>query len=407
MNTENQLNGSSRPHGEQPHGLSRRNLLKIGLGLALGAAVGETLTGCSIEGANWEQVPFAELSPQEDSEKKMYETLKVFNDLKDKTGTSVLGAAYLTQAVTSAANADSVAAMFKRFTGEGASADDAPLLVTSSTIDSSSADMVSSLFRDAKGKVRQSEDAPNVVSISAFTGADLQKVVDDYNTTRSNQPLSYVSTLVMADVSSGKANDARASLEEIKGLGVTDENDVAAMLFARTFSDATLNDILAIQKELAGMEEINPIARGNLIAATLYNDLDLESTLEAYNFAGSLEGMTTEAASMLAISLFANNIPKTEEAKGVHTPSTSGHVYILPHYGGYYGTRAYPMSRTSTSKFTLPSKTSSFSKPGVAPARSGGIGKGSTSTKSGGTSARGGSVAGRGGVAGGKAGGGS
>lgn len=379
---------------ERQFSMSRRSFVRLGA-LGFGALMtGNLLTACGPE-EKWEQMSLGDLEPEYESEKKMHELLKKYQEVRDASGAESLESALLTQAALDTDDIQGVAGTYKGFiANNAASASEAALLTVSANLPNSDTEEVGRIFEQVRNMDEVADtEAANVTAISSFTNTDVNSVVYYYERVRGEEEGPLVPVMVMDRLLQDGSEDTNARLQAIEALGVTNEGDQAAMLFADTFTNASLEDLNAIRKELEGIEEIDPATRGDLITAAVYNNLDLESTLEAYNYAGTLDGMTKEAAAKLTLALYGEDIPaldQPEETGGEQqevaaASSSTRTVFIYPYfYPGFFPMSSYGYGVRSSTQFVPTSRGSSFSRPGTAPARGGG--RGGVSTGRGGSS---------------------
>lgn len=375
--------GEVAPQINQLPEMSRRDFLRR-VAIAGGAiAMAPTLAACGEIGGeeSWQQWPIGDLEPEAESEKKMFDVLGKYEDIKQRSGASNLEAALLTQAVLAGQAPEGVANAFNEFKNNNAAdGSEAALLSVSATLPESSREEVASAFEQARNSSSiKPEEAANAATIASFTNSEVD-TVSYYYERLEGQEKPVVPIVVMSRLLHESDESTIADLQEIEAAGIDNEYDKAAALFARTFTNASMEDITTIQKEIAGIEEIDAHVRADLIVAAIYNNLDLESTLEAYNFAGTLEGVSKEAAAKLAIALFASSIPmlaSKEElrTRPAHQPRTGvAPLIFVPRIGGFYSAGSFGYGARGNTTFAPTSRGSSFSTPGKATARGGGRG---------------------------------
>ncbi len=354
-----------------------------------------------------------ELEATYDSERRMIPTLQLFEDIKEKSDLGSEQAALLTQAaINDGTDPDTIVATHRFFREKHAASNEeaVSLTVASSIGSASNPQFIGGKFEEARNVLPTGkEEAANIASISAITGQPVQNVAYFYPRVESTQPNKQLVPLVTAArMLRGNAEHTSEVVREANAAGVTDHFEVAAIVNAKTFTSVSTADLLAIQKELAG-KDISPAARADLIVASAYNDLDVESTVEMYNFAGNLEEVSQEAAAKLVLATVARDNPAVKAAKGDgqdhrHSPTSTttyvggGYYPIFMHSGGYSGYSSYYPH--SSSGFRPVSHTN-FSRPGqvaTRPKPAGTVGNGRVSISGGKVS---GSSAGRGGVSGG------
>lgn len=393
----------SRVEGILAHDVSRRGFLDGGLklfaGVMVAGMVGNIACGVAEKHETFE---LKDLKPDTEAEKLMMPTLALYNEVRSATKANDEQAAILTQAALhhSDKHVPSVIASYNAFrSNNSASEDEATVLTVSSSVEGADAKSVGSTFEQARNALGgRREQAANVTAITTFTGQSLDSVLYYYPRVESVQPQKeLVPIVVTARLVHGEGEQTTDSLRKTADAGITDKRDVAAILYADTFTNAEFDDMVTIQKELADLG-VDANARGDLLVAAVLNHHDLESVIEMYNFAGALKGVNQEAAAKLVLATISSNNPTFVEkttgqpaSNGDRRPTGGGGVYpIIVRGGGYYGPYrygAYPRSSTGFRAVGSPS----FSRPGVAPVRGTGGSRGT------------GGLGGRGGVSGGGA----
>lgn len=391
---------------------SRRTFLKGILaagGLGAAAYVG---IGCE---TGPKQLDLDELHPTTDKEAQTLETLKVYTDVKKLTNLDTYNAATLTQAALYAKDRYMAVDDYRFFKDNHGSKEyeavSLALVVHSTDV---SRDQVAEVFEKAKNDPGvNKQQTTNIVSLTSFKGGDLESVKSEYNKfIGSSEPKEIQPVLVASTIIGGNQDRVREALQAAKDKKFDTYEDLSAISYAATFSDAEVIDIVDIALELVDMD-ISPTASANLTLAAVLNRSNLEEVVEMYNFAGSLRGVSQEAAAKLVLATIAKDIKVPElvsggpdenrnEKPGGNDGDDDDHVFIYPAWWYYciYGTHY----NANTQSGFRSVRGASFSRPGIAPVRGTGGSYGIRGSGSGGT--RGG-VGGRGGSGSGGRGGGS